>query len=482
MIYCRHCKKPSARTDGQCPHCGGDLVKKAAPAQAQPEPQKPSAPKPAEAQIEPTRMAAADQVEVAPLPGLDATTHADPGESDPESAAAGPGMAPPGSGTLSEAERMSGLELASYAPSAPQSQTSASKAQSSAQKLEARDLADFGTPDSGFVGAIKYWLRVRRRLKDLAAQHEQAVTVSESATDQKHTLLAEMGRKGHAVGIKNELVVSLISKATIEDGELRGAERRLNDLDTEYKTALKPLEAKLNDAEAEAEPIRQQEKEALAVQEKLFTDRNRIGAKLKRAQIEIRNLDELVGKRQAAYADQETSEEDRAKLFKEMNDLEVKRPAIDDAVRLCEEELAVLAKPIADAETELGKIRGELSEKLNRINSLNAEIENLAASYKEKTNQQARKTTAQSEKVELAWAAVGEAIITQQCSEPEIRDFKKQVINAMDGDVASKTKVATLSTAMESYDHDVVSRAKIYSIVGGIAVIAIVVLLIIFLQ
>jgi hypothetical protein len=429
-------------------------------------------------------MATTDQVEIAPLPGLDATTHAAPSESDPESSAVGtggPGMGQPGTDPLSEADRMSGLELASYVPSAPQSQTSATAAQSRAQEMAARDLADFGTPESGFVGSIKYWLRVRRRLKVLTAKHEQAIATSESTSDQKHTLLAEMGRKGHAVGIKNEVVVSLISKSTIEEGELRGAERRLNELDTEYNTAKKPLEAKLKDAEAEAEPIRQQKKEALEVQQNLFTDRNRIEAKLKRAQIEIRNIEELVAKRQGAYADPETSEEDRAKLFKEMNDFENKRPAVEEAVRLCEEELAVLAKPIAEAETKLGQIRGVLSEKLNKINSLTAEIKDLSAAYKEKTNQQARKTTAQSEKVELAWTAVGEAIITQQCNEPELKDFKKQVIAAMDGDVASKTQVAILSTAMDSYNHEVVSRAKLFSIVGLVAVVVIVVLLLVFL-
>jgi chromosome segregation ATPase len=390
-------------------------------------------------------------------------------------------MGQPGTETLSEDDRMSGLELASYAPSAPQSQTSGTKAQARAQELAALDMANFGTPDPGFVGAIKYWLRVRRRLKDLTAQYDQAMSASESATNEKQTLLAELGRKGHAVGIKDKQVVSLISRATIEEGELRGAERRLSELDTEYKTALKPLEAKLKDAEAEAEPIKQQEKEALGVQEKLFNDRNRIEAKLKRAQIEIRNLDELVAKRQGVYANPETSEEERAKLFQEMNEFENKRPPMEESVRLCQEDLAVLAKPIAEAEMELGKIRGVLSEKLNKINSLNAEIKDLSASYKEKTNQQARKTKAQSEKVELAWTAAGEAIITQQCDLPEHRDFKKQVVAAMDGDMVSKTKVAILSTAMESYDHNVVSRAKVYSIVGLVGIVAIIVLLLIFL-
>ncbi|MCP4197148.1 MAG: hypothetical protein GY762_08360 [Proteobacteria bacterium] len=432
-------------------------------------------------QIEPTRQAPAKQIEIAPLPGLDTTTHTSGDKSAAEPSTDGPGVTKPGMDRLSEADRMSGLELASYAPTAPQPRGSATKAESKALELAARDMANFGIPDSGFVGSIKYWLRVRRRLKELSAQHEKAVATSQSSTSQMHTLLAELGRNGHAIGIKNEKVVSLISRASIEQGELKGAQRLLQELETEYKAALQPLEADRKIVEAETIPIKEQEKEALDVLEKLVVDRKRIEAKLKRAQIELRNLDELVGKRQENYAEPDKPEEERAKLFSEITAFENKRPALEEQVRAGEEELAVLAKPIAEAEAELEKIRGALSEKLNKINFIDTEIKALTASHKEKSNQQAIKTTQQSEKVETAWAVVGETIITEQCDEQELKELKAKAIGSMDGDTESKKQVALFSIAMDCFDHDVVSRAKVYSIVGLIGVVALIVLLLIFL-
>jgi hypothetical protein len=474
--------------EGTCPHCGGDLSQKAAPTGATPQPKqaatqqkKESAPQAEAPQIEPTRQAAVDQIEVAPLPGLDTTTYASPDESAAEPSTGGPGVIRPANDLSSEAERMSGLELASYAPAAPQPLGSSTKAENKALELAARDLANFGIPDSGFAGSIKYWLHVRRRLKELTVQHEQAVATSQSSSSQMETLLAELGRKGHAIGIKNEKVVPLISRASIEQGELKGAERRLQELETEYNAAIQPLQVDRTIVESETIPIKEQEKEALGVLEKLVVDRNRIEAKLKRAQIELRNLDELVGKRQASYAEPDKPDEERAKLFQQINAFETKRPALDEQVRASEEELAVLAKPIAEAETELGKIRGALSEKLNKINSIDTEIKALTASHRENSNQQTIKTTQQSEKVESAWAAVGETIITEQCDEQELKDIKAKAIGFMDGDTKSKKQVALYSIAMDCFDHDVVSRAKVYSIVGLIAGVALIVLLLIFL-
>jgi hypothetical protein len=141
----------------------------------------------------------------------------------------------------------------------------------------------------------------------------------------------------------------------------------------------------------------------------------------------------------------------------------------------------VLAKPIAEAETELGKIRGALSEKLNKINSIDTEMKALTASHRENSNQQTIKTTQQSEKVESTWAVVGETIITEQCDEQELKDIKAKAIGFMDGDTKSKKQVALYSIAMDCFDHDVVSRAKVYSIVGLIAGVALIVLLLIFL-
>jgi hypothetical protein len=465
MKYCPHCLKPSARQRGPCPHCGGDLGETGGGlSEDRNTSTRPATPVPGsegkEGVLSPRQTGHPAQVldETPQLDGLDLTAHVDSGVDIP----AGRGALTEDMAPLDSVDRereMSGLELASLAP-VPDRGATRLGAKKTVDVVAAREVAGFGVPGSGPMGAIKYWIHVRNRLKALSDEHRLASGESQNALEKKLGVLADMGRRSHSIGFVNDSVKPLVEKARIAEGKKKGADRVLDQLEHEHAREQEKLTQLLEKAELDAKPFRIQEEKALEQKKELMTRVGRIEAKQKRANIEIRNLDELIGKRQANYTEADPLDGERDRLFQEISSFESKRLAIVDGLKGSEKELAVMVAPLAEKEDHLASIRASLNEKLVGIKKLERSLDELNNSHRQKTEEQNSIVASGTQNAEDAWAAVGERILLEPCDDPELKESKRQALRSMEGAAASANRVEVLESAMESYDRDVVDRAK----------------------
>ncbi len=497
MIYCPHCRKPSARKDGPCPHCGGDLT---APAGSAPDGARKTGPKIAsqaapppatEPPVQPSKTAPTPVAESRATGGADAGAEfVPPGPVEsgleiestayeavadvPHTPMVDPSMQE-GGGVPSVA---SGLSLDSLEPPPPVSMEPAAVPllkQREADEMAVDDLARFGAPDASLVGSVKYWLRVRTRLKELVAEHAAAIDEHEAAKQRKTKHCAALGRRAHQIGLDGEQLTQLISQATLAEGELRGTERRHSSLADEHESKVAPLTVKKKEIETEAAPMRQKERQTRAELDKLVTDRKRIEAKLKRAEIELRNIDEIIKKRQEEYADLERPKEERNKLLADISTFDNKRPALVEQVKELEGEMSKLDAPIVKVEDQLDEIQQIVGEKQKRIDAIQAELNNLERNYSQARGEVAQQVESESEKAESAWTAVGEHVIAGKLDEPELKELKLTAIGAVTAESETARKVELLTLAQEAYNHDVVKKAQIIvgAAAGGIVVLII---------
>ncbi len=483
MIYCPNCSKPSARDHGPCPHCGVDLKDGSSSGTDSRESVQTSHPE--TAPVESSASLISDIITSDPDPSIEdvSSPTPDPGlDIQPTNLP----MEPDGiieTPTVSDDSaieiRKSGLELDSFDSLPPQTVLGA-PIEKNVSKFAVQDVARFGSVDSGVVGTIKYWLHVRKRLGELAVEYDEAQGKERAAKDTRLALLSELGKKAYEIGIDSKSIAELISQARLLQAELRGLERRHLDLESDYQTKMGPLDEKMKQLEAEAEPFVKQEEQVTEELNKLFNNRKGVQTKKKRTEIELRNIDDLIAKRQAKYADLELPKEERDKLLKEISTFDNKRPGIIEQMETCEKELEALETPIVEMETKHGEIRGLMNEKRTEIGALNTEIDSLSKSFSGESNEMNRKLETESEKVNTAWAKVGERVILERCETPEIEGIFAKAMRAMQDVTDLEMHVEILARAQDSYDLNVVTRAK--QLVAGAAVAVVVIIgLLIFL-
>ena len=188
MVYCTKCTKPSSLDSGTCPHCGSDL--------------------------------SSEQVEVQPPKemnrsesGSDSIPFLDPFQS----IASELGSAPP---------PISGLELETLPPGTQASGKVGPWAKEKNEDFEAKVLGKFGEAEQGAVGSIKYWMKVRQRLKDLDVEERKAARTSKLKADKFLKLRAELGRKAFDLKLTDGEIGKLIEKAIKSEPASKGAARR----------------------------------------------------------------------------------------------------------------------------------------------------------------------------------------------------------------------------------------------------------------
>ncbi len=369
---------------------------------------------------------------------------------------------------------LSGLSLESLLP--PSMGAGPAGADLPKQEIDSATVSEtarFGAPDKGVVGALKYWIRVRARLKELIQEYDTAVGDCSSAITRKAEYCARLGRKGQEIGLEGEILTPLISKAAIAQGELKGTERRHSSLADEHKAKIEPIEKERDKVDAEAAPLRKKKSLANEELKRQYTERKGIEVRLKRAEIEMRNVDDLIAKKQEKYGLPDCPKEERDELLKDISAIDKRRPGILEQIKACEGEMEKLAGPIEKAESVLEQIEEVLDAKQGRIDELQSQINASQASYSQAEGAVAQKMENESEKVETAWTEVGERIVVERRSEPGLKELSNLTIGALTAADEAQQKVEVLSRAQNAYDNNVVKRAKIIvgAVVGGVVLI-----------
>jgi len=342
------------------------------------------------------------------------------------------------------------------------------------------EISGYGTPKKGPIGALLYWYTVHQRKKVLAEEHAQAESRLSEADQKKRESLAALGRKAAELKIQDSSLKALIGKASLAQGELRGKERQKTHLSQEHRASLKPLEAKLKILDQDAEPLRVEEAKIKGEHGALMAQCRHIETKKKRFQIDLRNMDDLIGKRQEALLSPETPEEEKDKLFKEVGQFEGRRPGLIEEVEACDKALAKLAVPVSGLEAQLSDIQTKLAAKISVIQGVADEIKSISENFAKVEGAVAQAVQAESEKVENAWADVGQQIIHGKEVPQELAVLKKQAIASITNGKEARKKLALVARARDSYDRNTISAAKKVAIATLVVIAVLIALAIVF--
>jgi hypothetical protein len=372
---------------------------------------------------------------------------------------------------------VSGLDIASIAPPAPsQIEEPETPKKQEQDDFQVRELAGFGIPQSGVVGALKYWLKVRKRLDALAGEYDQAVDRCRSVLEKKRESCAELGRQAGIIGFDDDSVAPFISKAVAAQDELSGRERQRLNSASEDKAKIEPIDVKIKFVESEAAPFYEQEKQALEEQRKVVAARKRIEVKKSDAEKEIKTIDEQIEKLQLEFSDLTRPKEERDRLLKEIALIDRKRHPFLKQADEFEKELSVLDGPLEKVDSKLKEVRGFLNAKLDEIRGLTAEKNKLLREFNKRENDAQRQLEEEASKVDLAWAAVGEKIVETRCREHRLEKLQSKALASISDADQAENKVALISKARDSYDKETVERAKraatiIAAVVGGLIIL-----------
>ncbi|MBW2276623.1 MAG: hypothetical protein JRF63_03965 [Deltaproteobacteria bacterium] len=461
MIYCPHCRRPSARNSGACPHCGKSLTGSDAPGPPE------SAAAGAEYDLDDD--GSGGDIELAGDDYMAPQTAAVQGI---------PGLA--GDADLGPAPRdESSLSLVDVTQPPPTTKAETSKPiVRGVDDDELRGVAGFGSPRPGPIGAIRYGLHVSTRLKELATELDRAAESEHTATDRLRASRANLGRKASQAGQAGDELEAMVSRALRADAELTGAEDRRAGIESQQQGKTAEIEQGIARLETESAPIVQQEAEASKRLDALRTDRKRVEAKLKRAEIERRNLSELVEKRQQAYADLEKPKEERQKLLADITRFESDLKPINQRIEAARDELQTFEKPVADAEGALTAIRGQVSEKLAQISALRDEAGQLGREFGTAVGDAAVFVQEESKRADDAWAAIGEQVFQTAAvaKGSPLSGEREGVAAALERFDDTKRQVDLLTRARDSYDHQTVKQAKQFAFIGGAVLIGLILL------
>ncbi len=487
MKYCPHCKKPSARTVGLCPHCQQDLS--GAPSLSAQTPRNTPVRTPVPTSCPPTRTT---------IRGTD-SSETTLGASSTILAENGPPLG--GAGVPSGMEMQTGYDYESYGMNAPPmidpSQsggpagssgldldsyaadpiTSSPVAESlrKLDELSVGDVAKFRKPEPGPVGAMKYWWEVQKRLKVLKVEVLEAETKREKDLEDKIRQYAALGKRAKEAGVNTDELEALYTLALIAQGEFKGQKRKRASQSLEHKQKIDSLKAAIDFIEKKIAPIQQEEAQHKEEKQNLDQQRRSIETQLKRVQIDLRNMNTLIAQRKEAYTAEKATEEDKAKLAREIAQFESRLPPLLKQQEKHDLEMRHVSIPLDAVEQKLSEIRDVLAPEMQKVAALNNEIEAQKREFAADDEMVMHQLGEGARKVENLWNDVGEEVIRERINEPEIAEAKQRAHAAMAAAIESDRKYELLTLAIDSYDHNTVKRAKTiaFAAVGALALLII---------
>lgn len=224
---------------------------------------------------------------------------------------------------------------------------------------ELEELAKYGSPPANIFASVSYAMRVRRRsseLKEKAKDFEPGLNHSKSELIEE---LARLGERARVGGYSSKMVTPLLAQVEAADRSAASAKDANASELKRHLTKMEELEARLEEVGRQIEKPRQQERSLssqLAAQEE---KRRHIEMRLKRAEIEIRNAEDLVA-RAHQPAGEGANPKDHEKVVEETATAQSSLPSLQDDRQKLRSENALLEDPITDLRETITKVRAEV--------------------------------------------------------------------------------------------------------------------------
>jgi chromosome segregation ATPase len=375
-------------------------------------------------------------------------------------------------------EEGSGLQLEVMEEDAPEAAAPAAGPTEIARD-EVKDLGGFGPPPAGLVETVRYGFRVSARLSALAAQRRKAEETRSRDDERRLVLLAELGRMTHEHGLASASAESKVSHALRLEQNLGGALKRRDGLTHEHNESLRKLAGEMREVEILMAPAREREVAATLRLDAVRADQRRAEGKLKRAEIELRNVTELIEKRQKQFADLSRPREERDRLLKEIADLDLSQPEMHARIKAGVDALEELREPMAQAQAAADQVNLELAGLGERLGGLRKERERLERTFSQAADNVDRVVEEDRREARNAWATVGEQVVAEGTHLAAPLARKGEVVAAaVETAAASARKLEVIARASEAYDHDAYRKAKMMGVgaVAGVLVLATVVI------
>ncbi len=425
MRYCPHCKKPSARTTGPCPHCGNELAGKPLATDAAKK-QKKQRPPSAAQSVPDCRQSPASQT---------AETK-----------------------TASSSRASSGLDLESLAPDIPLPETMATSAVELQTEIA---LGGFEKPGDGILGAFQYWWHVHKRLNILKIDLRNAEKKASLDNETALRLSAEFGRALHQGASPPAELVPLMDAARLADGERKGLERKRNNEFTAHRNRIDALNADIERIERENAPTLAKKQKLTEEKQHLLDEQRGIETRKKRVQIDLRNMETLIRQRTEKNLSPKTTAEEKEELLNEISRFDKRCPELKQQIDGFDKALHKLSMPVSACEMDLNAIDEQLAPDLRRIAELKKEIEQQEAAFTEEDRITQTVLEVEDERATNAWAEVAkQAIFGNSDIADEHKSQKAALTLALRTAHESTRHVELLVDALEGYDKQTVAKAK----------------------
>lgn len=463
MIYCPSCKKPSATHTGNCPHCGNTLngrsnagqrgsANAAAPAQSN------SQLRFGGADIEMDTQDDAENISLELQPcSEDLLQHG--AESKPAVGISSP------------------FDSVSPAPTTVTA-NALSRRQLSSSTSTVGEIAKFGDCEAGIIGAMKYGMCVYQRLPQLKAETDTAQKNKDIAWNALEKAKASLGRTVYMEKVDSPDLNRLIIKAQKADGKLDDIQREKDNINLEFKKKYDAFDSQQRRIEQIIEPIKNTEQKIQSEFNNISKLKARQQAKIKRTEIELRNIANLIEKKQAAYADLEKPKEERTHLLKEISAFDHKQVPLQNNLVQEQKTATQLEAPfnelfakLNDIQTQLNKYNEQLKGFTNQRNAVQAEHDQLLQSI-------FGKAQGESKQAQQAWASVGERVyVNKSFTSPAIQRSAQQVEAKAAAFFAAQEKETLFKQAIDSYNKAAYDQAKKYWMIAGIFTFLLIILI-----
>lgn len=316
-----------------------------------------------------------------------------------------------------------------------------------------------------------------RRLELFKEQRRRAAEATAAAVHYRK-VLSKLGQEAHRVGVHPSAVASVLEQAVEanrDHAELRG---KVLGLASEHQSRLEQLERERATVNDLCRPFREAEAQAKAVLEQLSKTRRGIEMQKKRAEIELRNLDESIARQQQAYADPEKTREEKDTILRDITAFDNQRPPVLTRIRTHDEELTVLVDPLAEAELKMSEVRDKLAQKLEQIAGLDEEINRLSERFSTAQGQASQELEMAQDKADELWAQIGQRLLDDGAKEPAITEWLGLAGAASQEAEGSLTRRVIADRAVDAYDKTVFDKGKRILFAAAAAALLLVVLLV----
>lgn len=444
MKYCPHCRKPTLKTEGECPHCHGDLL--GAPAPPGGGAKGPAAPgygglsggDELDADLELDIAPPTPRISTPPMAELDLDGAPSPAAPPAEKAAQARASAPAG--------RPSTLEGGALL-----------------DPFEVDDVAKFGPKPASPFATPAYALRVRKRSAELAAEVHVASRELAAAREERLEVLAKLGERARVAGYSSDDVSPALAAVESAERQASGAEDAAAGERERHKAQLAELQAQIERVNARMQSPRATEASLTGQVAAREEQKRRAVHVLGQAEAALRAAEAQLEAARADATDPEAPARASA--------VEAGLPALVAGREGARTAVAQLEGPIEELRTELAAVRAELdalaAERKSHVDAREAERKR----HDEAMRNAASASDHASKTVRDRLAQVGEIVRYEGPADPWAKELFASIDQRTERVNAALRKHALLEAAAASFDQAAVRQGYVVIAAGAALVL-----------